>query len=144
MSMAAHQNPGASLPAIEKTSEEADTCVLNVDIKTIRSHVKDPKFTSPYTLLEIYATINRISGFGKRSHLNLRSMDNIYAIEAIFFGNILLFQAGNIVRVVGQLVGHQSGQLKILKMSKIDFIKEAALISRLTAISTLEFTKVPK
>lgn len=49
---------------------------------------------------------------------------------------------GDVVRCVGHLVG-QSGQFKILKMSKIDHENESNLNNRLIAICSFELAKLP-
>lgn len=56
--------------------------------------------------------------------------------------NYHLLKIGDIVRCVGKLNG-QTGQFKIIKITKIDLEKERALIMRLEAISSFELTKSP-
>lgn len=111
------QKPTIGVEDKSPRKEEFMVRVLSVDIRTIRTLLRDVNFNNQNTILEIFrkllqsriehkiaynifihsAKIYRIVNGGRMNRLTLRSVnqDNLYAMEAIYYGNIESFQAGN-------------------------------------------------
>ncbi|XP_055306408.1 uncharacterized protein LOC129570727 [Sitodiplosis mosellana] len=141
---------GTDVPSIDTKNEspkkeEPLERILTVDIKTMRTHMRNDNFNNHNTLLEFFPKIHQISRPNERTTcLTLRCADNIHVhtMQANFYGDMRPFQTGDVVRCVGHLNG-QTGQFKIINMSKIDYERELDVINRLIAISSFELAKLP-